>query len=162
MQKQAIPKSIPQDEPWRDKKAPCALAPCRYGLCGIPGQECSREASRLGREKVHMGYGRGWRAYCVPVRVLLRACAAQRCLNPLIRHGHELRLDFIEAGGDPGRVRVFPVTMVAMTVYAAALGAREIRLVHPINDTVKAYYERFGLKYVAKGDYLYKKLVGVS
>lgn len=45
-----------------------------------------------------------------------------------------------------------------MTAYAEALGATEFRIVEPINEDVRKYYEAFGMTYVRKGDYLYKKL----
>lgn len=45
-----------------------------------------------------------------------------------------------------------------MVGYAEALGADELRVMNPINADVKRYYERFGLVYVARGDYLYIRL----
>jgi len=71
-------------------------------------------------------------------------------------NGTAIRLDFIEAS--PVResdVKLFPVTLLAMTAYADLLGASELRVMHPINATVRRYYERHGLTYVANGDYLY-------
>lgn len=74
-------------------------------------------------------------------------------------NGTALRLDFIEANPDnPGDIRVFPVVLLAMMVYAEALGAAELRVMKPINEEVKKYYESVGLIYVEKGDYLYMRL----
>lgn len=74
-------------------------------------------------------------------------------------NGTALRLDFIEANPDnPGDIRVFPVVLFAMMVYAEALGAAELRVMKPINEEVKKYYESVGLIYVEKGDYLYMRL----
>lgn len=69
-----------------------------------------------------------------------------------------VRLDFIEASPPPREVKVVPIVLIAMTAYAEALGADEIRLVKPINDEVKTYYETLGLTYVRKGDFLFKKI----
>lgn len=73
--------------------------------------------------------------------------------------GTKLRLDFIEGNPEkPSHVQVFEPTFLAMVGYAHALGADELRVMNPINAEVKRYYERFGLQYVAKGDYLYIRL----
>lgn len=66
-----------------------------------------------------------------------------------------LRLDFIEGNPDYREIKVFPIVMAAMTVYAEALGANELRVMNPVNEDVKNYYQQFGLTYVSKGDYLY-------
>lgn len=67
-----------------------------------------------------------------------------------------IRLDFLEATPLTRDIRVVPVVLATMVAYATALGANEIRLVEPINEAVRKYYERFGLTYVRKGDYLFK------
>ncbi|WP_238105792.1 hypothetical protein [Vibrio cincinnatiensis] len=69
-----------------------------------------------------------------------------------------MRLDFIEANPDNSGPRVFPATLFTMITYAELLGANEIRVMKPINDDVKKYYQSFGLTYVTKGDYLYMRL----
>lgn len=48
--------------------------------------------------------------------------------------------------------------MRAMAVYADLIGAQQLRVMNPINDEVKRYYETFGLIYVADGNYLYQNL----
>ena len=74
-------------------------------------------------------------------------------------NGTKLRLDFIEGNPDkPVSVSVFQLTFLAMVGYAQALGADELRVMNPINANVKSYYEKFGLTYIAKGDYLYIRL----
>lgn len=73
--------------------------------------------------------------------------------------GTKLRLDFIEANPDkPKELKVFEPTFLAMVGYAEALGARELRIMNPINEEVRAYYERFGFDYVRSGHYLQIKL----
>jgi len=72
--------------------------------------------------------------------------------------GTSLRLDFIEGNPDYREIKVFPLVMAAMTTYAEALGASELRVMNPINDDVKDYYQKFGLIYVAKGDYLFTRV----
>lgn len=73
-------------------------------------------------------------------------------------HGTGMRLDFIEGNPNHREVKVFPVVMAAITTYAEALGANEVRVMNPINEEVKSYYQQFGLIYVSKGDYLYGRL----
>lgn len=74
-------------------------------------------------------------------------------------NGTKLRLDFIEGNPDkPGAVKVFEPTFLAMVGYANALGASELRVVNPVNDDVRRYYQRFGFIYMAENDYLYVKL----
>jgi hypothetical protein len=75
--------------------------------------------------------------------------------------GSGMRLDFLEANPEPDRIRVFPITFAALVIYAKALGANEIRVMQPINEAVKAYYERFGFKYITKGDYLFIRMEAV-
>ena len=73
--------------------------------------------------------------------------------------GAKLRLDFIEGNPNkPANVSVFQPTFIAMVAYAHALGADELRVMSRINAAVKQYYEKFGLTYIAKGDFLYIKL----
>ncbi|MFV1872121.1 MAG: hypothetical protein ACMZ64_02175 [Oleiphilus sp.] len=73
--------------------------------------------------------------------------------------GTKLRLDFIEGNPDkPSNVKVFEPTFLAMVGYAHALGAKELRIMNPINGDVRRYYERFGFAYTNKDDYLYVKL----
>lgn len=72
-----------------------------------------------------------------------------------------LRLDIVEAMpkdlGD--RSNVFDTILLAYEVYARMLNANHIRIMNPVNDTVKAYYEKYGYKYVAKGDYLTRDIL---
>ena len=70
--------------------------------------------------------------------------------------GTALRLDFIEASPVKDKnLKVVPATLFVMLTYAEALGANELRIMNPINEDVKKYYQSLGLTYVAKGDYLY-------
>jgi hypothetical protein len=76
-------------------------------------------------------------------------------------HGDHLRLDFVEARPkDLGpRSPVFNEILVAYGIYARMINARQIRIMHPINEEVKDYYKSFGYQYVAKQDYLYKEVL---
>jgi len=75
-------------------------------------------------------------------------------------NGNRLRLDLIEARpaslGD--RDSAFPRIVVAYDVYARLIGAREIRVMNPINAEVRAYYERLGFEYVRKGNYVHREI----
>ena len=76
-------------------------------------------------------------------------------------HGTALRLDVVEASppdlGD--RPPIFDLILVAYGIYARFINASEIRIMNPINDEVKHYYESFGYTYVAKNDYLYREVL---
>ena len=73
--------------------------------------------------------------------------------------GTKPRLYFIEGNPDkPSNVKVFEPTFLAMVGYAQALGAKELRIMNPINGDVRRYYERFGFTYINKGDYLFVRL----
>jgi len=76
--------------------------------------------------------------------------------------GTGLRLDVIEGSPEEREIKVFPAVIAAMAVYASALGAKEIRVMKPINKAVRDYYSTQGFTFVAKGDYLYKKLSGLT
>ncbi len=76
--------------------------------------------------------------------------------------GTSLRLDVIEGSPEEREIKIFPAVIAAMAVYATALGASEIRVMNPINDTIKNYYAKEGFKYIPKGNYLYKKLSGLT
>jgi hypothetical protein len=49
--------------------------------------------------------------------------------------------------------------LTAYRVYARLLGAKEIRIMHPINDEVRDYYVAFGYTYLASKDYLFKQVL---
>ena len=78
--------------------------------------------------------------------------------RPTYPRGTALRLDFIEASPFDREIAVFAIVIVAMRTYADMLGAKEIRIMNPINDTVKNYYASHDFEYIAKGDYLYKRI----
>lgn len=75
-------------------------------------------------------------------------------------HGSALRLDFVEARprdlGD--RPSTFKEVLLAYGVYARMINASQIRIMNPINDDIKGYYEAFGYTYVRRGDYLYREI----
>jgi len=72
-----------------------------------------------------------------------------------------LRLDVVEAmPRDLGnRSNVFDVIILAYEIYARMINASHIRIMNPVNDTVKAFYERYGYTYVRKGDYLTRDIL---
>lgn len=72
--------------------------------------------------------------------------------------GGSLRLDFVEATPGDKDIPVMDVVVVAMQTYADMLGARELRIMHPINERVKSYYASHGFTYVSRGDYLYLRI----
>ena len=71
-----------------------------------------------------------------------------------------MRLDFVEARprelGD--RPAVFDEVLVAYGVYARLINAKQIRIMHPMSDETKNYYETFGYTYVPQHDYLYREV----
>lgn len=75
-------------------------------------------------------------------------------------NGNSLRLDFVEASPkDLGeRPSVFNEVLVAYGIYARMINAKQIRIMNPINNDVKKYYESFGYTYIAKKDYLYREV----
>jgi hypothetical protein len=76
-------------------------------------------------------------------------------------HATSLRLDIVEAmPRDLGeRSHVFDSIILAYEVYARMINASHIRIMNPVNDTVKAFYEKFGYTYIAKGDYLTRDIL---
>lgn len=72
-----------------------------------------------------------------------------------------LRLELVEASpidlGD--RPSTMGMVLLAYVIYARMIKATEIRIMNPINDTVRKHYETFGYTYVSSGDYLCRKIV---
>ena len=75
--------------------------------------------------------------------------------------GTALRLDLVEASPKElgERVGAMPFVLLGLEAYANLIEARQIRIMNPINETVKNYYAGFGYTYTAKGDYLYQELL---
>ncbi len=73
-------------------------------------------------------------------------------------YGSAMRLDIVEASpSDLGdRPSIFESVLVAYGIYARLINAKQIRIMNPVNDAVKSYYESFGYEYRVKGDYLFK------
>ena len=75
-----------------------------------------------------------------------------------------VRLDFLEArpSNNPLKGRTTPIVASTMELYARVLGAVEIRIIDPINDNVRRYYESLGFGYVAPRKthkaYVFKKI----
>lgn len=75
--------------------------------------------------------------------------------------GDHLRLDFLEARPKEfgPRQPVMVHILVAYGIYARLLNARQIRIMHPINEQVRLHYQSFGYTYLAKQDYLFKQVL---
>ena len=72
--------------------------------------------------------------------------------------GTALRLDVVEASpSDLGdRPNIFETVLLGYGIYARLINAKQIRIMNPVNERVKSYYEKYNYKYVATGDYLFK------
>lgn len=75
--------------------------------------------------------------------------------------GTAMRLDLVEASPKElgERVNVMPLVLASLETWARLLEARQIRIMHPINETVRNHYASFGFTYEPKGDYLYQELL---
>ena len=65
----------------------------------------------------------------------------------------------IPRGRQGNRTAVVAHIPMAYGVYAHLLDAKEVRIMHPINDEVRDYYAAFGYTYVAGKDYLFKQVL---
>jgi hypothetical protein len=76
-------------------------------------------------------------------------------------HGTALRLDVVEASpSDLGdRPTIFDSVLLGYGIYARLINAKQIRIMNPVNEQVKSYYEKYNYNYVAAGDYLYKEII---
>lgn len=74
--------------------------------------------------------------------------------------GTHLRLDFAEARPREigPRIQVFAELLLTYTIYARLLNAKEVRIMHPLNEKLREYYRAFGYTYIDKGDYLFKEI----
>jgi len=76
-------------------------------------------------------------------------------------NGNSLRLDFIESrplelGNRPSTLNE---VLITYGIYARLINAKHIRIMNPINQKIKEYYESFGYTYIAKDDYLIKEVL---
>lgn len=65
--------------------------------------------------------------------------------------GTGLSLDFIEKAPH-SEVSLLDITYIALSAYAALIGANHINIMHPVNDYVRDYYVSKGFSYNAKND----------
>lgn len=74
--------------------------------------------------------------------------------------GSALRLDYVEASPiDLGeRPAIMEAVLLGYAIYARLINAKSIRIMHPVNERVRSYYEKQKYEYVAKGDYLFKEI----
>ncbi len=75
--------------------------------------------------------------------------------------GTALRLDFVEAAptGLGERPSIIEYVLLGYDIYARLINAKQVRIMNPINKAVLSYYERFGYEYVARGDYLFRRIL---
>lgn len=61
-------------------------------------------------------------------------------------NGSFMRLDFVEkaAGGSPFSSEMVPITLLAYETYAKRIGAKQFRIIDPINDKVLRSYLQYG------------------
>lgn len=77
-------------------------------------------------------------------------------------NGTFLRLDFVEAMPDNSKLkgRIFPISISVAELYAQVVGAQELRIINPINQSVIRYYESFGYTHVSGSNhYLYRRFI---
>ena len=65
--------------------------------------------------------------------------------------GTGLRLNFIEKAPQ-SEISLLDITYIALSAYAALIGADHINIMHPVNAFVRDYYVRKGFSYNAKSD----------
>ena len=75
--------------------------------------------------------------------------------------GGKLRLDFIEASPikSPLSGLIIDIILIAGTAYAKAIGATQLRIMHPVNESVKQHYlSKPGFAYNKDNDFCYRDL----
>ncbi len=74
--------------------------------------------------------------------------------------GTALRLDVVEASPSDlnDRPAIFEAVLLGYGIYARLINAKQIRIMNPVNERVKSYYEEYNYKYIAKGDYMVKDI----
>lgn len=75
--------------------------------------------------------------------------------------GNKLRLDFIEANPtrSPLTGLITDMTILCAEVYARAIGADQIRIMHPVNDAVKKHYiSKAGFAFNKKDNFCFRDL----
>lgn len=74
---------------------------------------------------------------------------------------NKLRLDFIEANPtrSPLTGLITDIVILSAEVYARAIGATQIRIMHPVNDAVKNHYlSKADFAYNQKGNFCFRDL----
>jgi len=75
--------------------------------------------------------------------------------------GGKLRLDFIESSPiiSPLSGLITDIVIATGIIYAKTIGASQLRIMRPINETVKnLYLSKAGFSYNQKGDFCYRDL----
>lgn len=65
--------------------------------------------------------------------------------------GTGLRLDYIEKAPVTD-IRLVETMLVALTAYGTLLGANHLKIMHPVNTSVRDYYVSFGFTYISGQD----------
>ena len=71
--------------------------------------------------------------------------------------GTGLRLDYIEKAPVTD-IRLVETMLVALTAYGVLLGANHLKIMHPVNTTVRDYYVSFGFTYIRGQDCCIRRL----
>ncbi len=76
-------------------------------------------------------------------------------------NGTAMRLDVVEASPpDLGeRPAIFETVLLGYEIYAKLVNAKQIRIMNPVNDKIRAYYEQFGYQYSQESNYLYTEVL---
>jgi len=75
--------------------------------------------------------------------------------------GNKLRLDFVEANptGSPLHGTITDIVILAGRTYAKAIGASQLRIMHPINKKVRDHYlSKGGFSYNEKSNFCYQDI----
>lgn len=73
-------------------------------------------------------------------------------------HATGLRLDYIEKSPEASEPHL-DLTYLALYAYATLLGATYVKIMHPINEEVRDYYEQKGFKYDPKSDSCLRRII---
>lgn len=83
------------------------------------------------------------------------------CRGKPIEAHSKLCLEIVEAAPDISmteRGAILPIMSACASIYGRLIGAQEIRVLEPTSASRVRLYERYGYRYVASGNYLFKKV----
>jgi hypothetical protein len=141
----------------------------KYKLTKITSQALQATSSwgNSAQRRYDWDWKKNYSYYCVSYPKRFEIAVWERDMLTAISLGRPtynatgLRLDIVEAmPRDLGeRSNVFDTIILAYELYARMINANHIRIMKPVNDTVKAFYEKYGYRYVSKGDYLTRDIL---